>query len=716
MTEEILHDKGKMILYENFSYILNTHASASITEALTLGESLDNTQAQSISEALSMSSVLRYMHGDSGDGLTKLLIHADGNPGTASFLDFSTANHSMAQGVGSAFVTADSKFGSGAMAFDSASIVVTASADFHMGTSNFTVECWAKPTADIVSDNMFSLVVDGSNYVRVRFAGLLTQIIISGAAVVQYSTAYALSTAAYSHIAIIRYDNTIYTYVNGSAIGSATAAQTSQSWPDGGPADLHIGEISGSPGITIIMDEFRISKGIARWTSTFLPLDEPYKGFQLGKSISESAGLVSTVMIPGTPVSQLHENLVAYWTMHEPSNQNIRDIIGSAYLTAYSCASGPTQQGDFTMYLDHEQYEYYQSTSDITATSFTGDQTFTVVARVKPDQVSSWNLAVCEVYRKNDNYILYGLGWNSTWTFVLSNASSTITLTASIVDYPQWTTVGGMKSTAAVQLYVNGVMRDQACGAYTMSPSSVYDNIGGWLAWQQLEENKTIDWVAVFDAPLSLPEMGYVSQVGIDFNIKVCAALSLEESPFIVERQIGAGNPDLPHGLSESAGFSEYLYADIAGKSIAPPYVIRDVMTMSDAFMHVEFLFSPQTLGLSESLYHDWDMIGLGGMTLGEKIKYSLVNVGATKSEAISFGESILHWTENLQKTITESFAPSDSLSKTRAHFQSISNTLSLSDSLDWELKGHKREELGLNESLSYVLPRPEVYIHPSGD
>jgi hypothetical protein len=81
----------------------------------------------------------------------------------------------------------------------------------------------------------------------------------------------SISTNTYNHIALSRKGATWYAFLNG---------QLSQSWTDPTPffrtvAPLQLGGGLGSY-MNGLVDEVRISNGIARWTATFVPQTSPY--------------------------------------------------------------------------------------------------------------------------------------------------------------------------------------------------------------------------------------------------------------------------------------------------------------------------------------------------------------------------------------------------------------------------------------------------------
>jgi hypothetical protein len=108
---------------------------------------------------------------------------------------------------------------------------------------------------------------------------------------VQHSTTYnenftsanAIITAAqWQHIAIVRQGNTITLYRNGTAVGNKTVSVNYNQ-----AAPLLIGRDGKNPDFKGYMTEFRISKGIARWTGNFTPPANVYDAVTAALSVDK---------------------------------------------------------------------------------------------------------------------------------------------------------------------------------------------------------------------------------------------------------------------------------------------------------------------------------------------------------------------------------------------------------------------------------------------
>jgi len=177
--------------------------------------------------------------------------------------------------VGNAQIsTAQSKFGGSSMAFDGTGDYLTAptTTNLSFGAGDFTVEAWVYLTANPANANgayltdfrangstsNFAIGFIGSGAVTKMYAWVNATADITGSATVTLNT--------WNHVAYVRSGTTVTAYLNGTANGTMSS---SYSQPSTGVA---IGSrYTGSEYITGYVDDLRITKGLARYTTTFTP-------------------------------------------------------------------------------------------------------------------------------------------------------------------------------------------------------------------------------------------------------------------------------------------------------------------------------------------------------------------------------------------------------------------------------------------------------------
>jgi len=186
----------------------------------------------------------------------------------AGIYDAATLNDLVT--VGNAQVsTAQAKFGSSSMAFDGSGDYLTAiSSDrFSFGTGDFTVEAWV---------NFGSL--GGANYAPVFsnaylfYVGSAGQMLVfNGSSNVATGTNGAVTTNTWTHLAWCRSGTSLRMFVNGVQTGSTATVSASI----GSASPNLVGRYS-TVDLQGYMEDLRITKGYARYTSNFSVPTAPF--------------------------------------------------------------------------------------------------------------------------------------------------------------------------------------------------------------------------------------------------------------------------------------------------------------------------------------------------------------------------------------------------------------------------------------------------------
>ena len=213
-----------------------------------------------------------------------LLLHGNGTNGSTTITDSSPSPKTVTA-VGNAQIsTAQSKFGGGSIAFDGTGDVATTanSSDFRLN-GDFTVELWAYLNS-LTAERYFVSHYDfGSTQQDWRFglklgsAHLHFQFVsANGATDNEISAGVGLTLTTWQHIAVTKSGSTSRIFINGIQQASSTALVDL----GGSTALLSLGSVltSGSPFAAFdgYIDDLRITKGVARYTSTFTPPTAPF--------------------------------------------------------------------------------------------------------------------------------------------------------------------------------------------------------------------------------------------------------------------------------------------------------------------------------------------------------------------------------------------------------------------------------------------------------
>lgn len=203
------------------------------------------------------------------------LLHFEGSNGSTTFTDQIAANTWTAHGSG-VISTADKKFGtsSGNFPYNTLSPISTSDkASLQMGTGDFTIEAWVNPQAP--PNNFGVWYLKGVNTtgglsigttpttITVRRNGLSDVIA-------------TVSISGWSHVAVVRASGVITIYLNGVSVKTDSTA-----FNNNDTDLLYIGSNTSSGGNSAYsyvgyLDEFRITKGVARYTANFTPPTAPF--------------------------------------------------------------------------------------------------------------------------------------------------------------------------------------------------------------------------------------------------------------------------------------------------------------------------------------------------------------------------------------------------------------------------------------------------------
>lgn len=217
------------------------------------------------------------------DSYTKLLLHCDGTNGSTTFID-ETGKTVTANG-NAQISTAQSKFGGSSAYFDGSGdyLEVPDSDDWYFDTGALTIDFQCNISALPTSGNYQVLFRQDEGYLSQNFWGITIyndsgtmQIIfgvyVSSVLALLLTANISLSTGVWTHIALVRNGDTFTFYKDGVSIGSTTQAVTIPNFA----APVAIAGTDTQFYYNGYLDEIRISKGIARWTSNFTPPTAPY--------------------------------------------------------------------------------------------------------------------------------------------------------------------------------------------------------------------------------------------------------------------------------------------------------------------------------------------------------------------------------------------------------------------------------------------------------
>ena len=250
----------------------------------------------------------------SGNTDVKLLLHMNGADGSTVFTDDSPSAH-VATAQGNAQIdTAESKFGGASGLFDGTGdwLSIPDSADFSFAGDPLTIDFWVRFNALSAEDGLFSISntasgQDTQDVMTLRIssadpANIQFLVVSGGSTLINQSAAHGMTTGNWYHIALIRgwggNANDWAVTVNGSSVLTFTDADSIPNFTQA----LRIADdaFSGNSPLNGWLDEFRIVKGTAIWTSNFTPSSVPYQtsvsnSWKVDSAISEGWRFIALV-------------------------------------------------------------------------------------------------------------------------------------------------------------------------------------------------------------------------------------------------------------------------------------------------------------------------------------------------------------------------------------------------------------------------------------
>jgi hypothetical protein len=221
------------------------------------------------------------------DSYTKILLHMDGANGGTTFADIAAgaANSHIWTPTNGVTATGNPKFGSAALQCSAGYVRSVNDSDFTLGSADWTIDFWVNNNGitgsqslcgqlnyagGINSGPLYS-VKDSSGRVFFGVSNGSAFTVVGGA-----GSPPTIQDSQWHHVAFVRGGGTLRLFLDGSQIASDGFSGLVQA-SSGAPFGVGInGDYAGASLASMLFDEFRLSIGIARWTSNFTPPDAPY--------------------------------------------------------------------------------------------------------------------------------------------------------------------------------------------------------------------------------------------------------------------------------------------------------------------------------------------------------------------------------------------------------------------------------------------------------
>jgi YD repeat-containing protein len=226
------------------------------------------------------------------DSYTKSLLHMDGADGSTTFTDSATGGTHTWTAYGNAQIdTAQSKFGGASGLFDGSGDYIDTpdSSDHEPGSGDFTIDFWVRFNAVAGAETFFARRTDvgGSQkdffgaYYQTSQSRLYFPTRVNAVDKGTYYCSWTPNTTSWYHLAFVRNGSTFKIFIDGisQTLTEVTPISTNDLTFSLASENLTIGRYGNWNDYYFNgwLDEFRFSKGIARWTSNFTPPTDPYQ-------------------------------------------------------------------------------------------------------------------------------------------------------------------------------------------------------------------------------------------------------------------------------------------------------------------------------------------------------------------------------------------------------------------------------------------------------
>jgi hypothetical protein len=212
---------------------------------------------------------------------TSLLMHFNGTNGSTTMTDSSKNNLAVTSNNGAAISTAQSKFGGSSVFFDGTNdyVSIPDNEALEPGTSDLTWEMWIKTTSSVqyatlysrtpssFSSGMWSLMINSTSSTSGDVALYMADY-VGASNLLLLTTGVSIRDDVWHHIAIVRNGSAWTCYVDGTSRATGTFSggiSNISSGPRIGADEFYGRYFQG------YIDEVRVTKGIARYTSNFTP-------------------------------------------------------------------------------------------------------------------------------------------------------------------------------------------------------------------------------------------------------------------------------------------------------------------------------------------------------------------------------------------------------------------------------------------------------------
>lgn len=203
-----------------------------------------------------------------------LLLHGNGANGSTTFTDSSSNSLSVSANGNAQIDTTIKQFGTGSMEFDGTGdfLTIPDNAVFDVGSNNFTIEGWIYPNT-VASRQIF--IYQGNSggqnssisyFIEISSTSKLRALICVSDTSYEVVSTSNIVASAWTYFAFVRNGTTINLYIDGTSVASTSVSTVTV---NNSASSLYIGSGNTFLPYNGYIDDLRITKGVARYTSNF---------------------------------------------------------------------------------------------------------------------------------------------------------------------------------------------------------------------------------------------------------------------------------------------------------------------------------------------------------------------------------------------------------------------------------------------------------------
>ena len=207
------------------------------------------------------------------DSYTTSLLHFNGTNNSTTFTDESGRTWGIVNAIIS---NAQNKFGGTSASFaGNGYIIADSTSAYALGTIDFTLDLWFYLNSTAGTISIIDFRPGGTNglYPLIYISSNTIRFYVNSADRITGST--SLQTGRWYHLALTRSGTSTKLFINGTKEGS-TYTDSNDYIVGTGNRPIVCADCNGGSNLNGYIDEFRLSKGIARWTSDFTPPTSEY--------------------------------------------------------------------------------------------------------------------------------------------------------------------------------------------------------------------------------------------------------------------------------------------------------------------------------------------------------------------------------------------------------------------------------------------------------